>query len=392
MARVDTQRAIGAVTMLLRDHLIRRGYAVSVGKPEQAAQTNVAAKLNLFLYETVFDGSLRNVGLDDESPPPLWLVLRYLLTAFDEDEQSDSPEAHELLGQGLSALHELNFLRLDSLVADPVRRALEQNPEPLKITFEESTPDLLSKLMQGTDETYRLSAALQVRPVLLLPADIPPYSLLVGVNYSTDPSTEIGEDGIEIEVLPTLGARLDRVEPPVFEPGDTITLYGTDLHLGGLQAVLGDEPLRVTGQWPDHLTAEVEASAPGPGGAGRIASGLGPSAGELPIKLLEARQGGRFRSSNLITGRLRPIVTNAAFNAGALEIDGVLLGSDADDVVVALFAGGRVVRTFDQVTTQADQTRITVAGVVAAMNPGSYLVITRVNGQQAKTSLPVVVT
>ena len=101
MARADTQRAIGAVTMLLRDHLIRRGYAVSVGKPELAAQTNTAAKLNLFLYETVFDASLRNVGIDDESPTPLWLVLRYLLTAFDEEEQSDSPEAHELLGQGL---------------------------------------------------------------------------------------------------------------------------------------------------------------------------------------------------------------------------------------------------------------------------------------------------
>lgn len=392
MARVDTQRAIGAVTMLLRDHLIRRGYAVSVGKPEQAAQTNAAAKLNLFLYETVFDGNLRNVGLDDESPPPLWLVLRYLLTAFDDDEQSDSPEAHELLGQGLTALHELNFLRLDSLVDDLVRRALEYNPEPLKITFDESTPDLISKLMQGSEETYRLSAALQVRPVLLLPRDLAPYSLLVGVDYSTDPPTEIGPDGIEIDVLPTLGARLNRVEPPVFEPGDTIILYGTDLHLGGLEALLEDEPLRVTGQWPDRMTVEVEALAPGPGGAGRIASGLGPSAGELPIRLREPRSGGRFRSSNLITGRMRPVVTDAQVNAGALEIDGVLLGGDADDVLVAVFAEGRVVRTFDQVTTQADQTRITLAGFAAAMGPGSYLVIARVNGQQARVSPLVVVT
>ncbi len=378
--------------MLLRDHLIRRGYAVSVGKPELAAQTNTAAKLNLFLYETVFDASLRNVGIDDESPTPLWLVLRYLLTAFDEEEQSDSPEAHELLGQGLSALHELNFLRLDSLVTDPVRRALEYNPEPLKITFDEGTPDLISKLMQGTEETYRLSAALQVRPVLLLPADLPPYSLLVGVDYSTDPPTEIGSDGIGIDVLPTLGATLDRVEPPVFEPGDTIRLHGTDLNLGGLQAVLGDEPLRVTGQWSDHMMVEVESAAPGPGGAGRIASGLGPSAGELPIKLLEARQSGRFRSSNLIAGRLRPVVIDANLNGGALEIDGVLLGSDADDVLVALFAEGRVIRTFDQITTQADQTRIIVAGVTAALDPGSYLVIARVNGQQARRSPPVVVT
>ena len=391
MARADTQRAIGAVTMLMRDHLIRRGFAVSVGKPERAAQTNVNEKLNLFLYETVFDASLRNVRLDEESPAPLWMVLRYLLTAFDEEEESDSAEAHELLGRGLTALHELNFLRLDSAVDATVRLALEHNPEPLKITFEESTPDLLSKLMQGADETYRLSAAVQVRPIMLLPADPPAYSLLVGVDYSTDPATEIGIDGVGVEVLPTLGAQLDRVEPPVFEPGETITLYGTDLHLSGLEAMLEDEPLRVTGQWADRMTVEVEAAAPGPGGAGRIASGLGPSAGERPIRLREARAGGRYRSSNLISGWLRPVVTAAALNGTALEVEGALLGGAEDEVIIALFADGAVVRSFDVVTTQADQTQISVASVGTAMAAGSYLVIVRVNGQQARISPLVVI-
>ena len=40
MALAHSGRAIGAVTRLLRDHLMRRGFEVSVGKPEEAATTN----------------------------------------------------------------------------------------------------------------------------------------------------------------------------------------------------------------------------------------------------------------------------------------------------------------------------------------------------------------
>ncbi len=97
MALADSGRAIGAVTKLLREHLIRRGFAVSVGKPEVAATTDTAAKVNLFLYEATFDPSLRNISLHGDQPAPLWLSLKYLLTAFDDGESSDSPAAHELL-------------------------------------------------------------------------------------------------------------------------------------------------------------------------------------------------------------------------------------------------------------------------------------------------------
>ena len=117
MALADSGKAIGAVTRLLQDHLIRRGFDVSIGKPEDAAQNDSNEKLNLFLYETAFDPQLRNLSLRDGEPPPLWLVLKFLLTAFDITESSDTAAAHDLLGQGLAALHELSFLPLDSLVA-----------------------------------------------------------------------------------------------------------------------------------------------------------------------------------------------------------------------------------------------------------------------------------
>ena len=49
---------------------------MSVGKPEAARGGRQAAKLNLFLYETAFDPSLRNVALYDDQPAPLWLSLQ----------------------------------------------------------------------------------------------------------------------------------------------------------------------------------------------------------------------------------------------------------------------------------------------------------------------------
>ena len=90
MSLADSGMAIGAVTRLLQDHLLRRHFQVSIGKPEDAADTATdSPKLNLFLYETAFDPQLAT-HLRDGEPAPLWLVLSNLLTAFDVDEGSDT--------------------------------------------------------------------------------------------------------------------------------------------------------------------------------------------------------------------------------------------------------------------------------------------------------------
>src|SRR6267154_44611 len=108
MALVDSSRAIGAVTDAISQRLTSRtGLAVSIGRPEPGNVTTVD-RLNLFLYEVQFDASLKNVPLDDGQRPPLWLVLKYLLTAFDGDgKSSDAIGAYENLGAAISALQEL---------------------------------------------------------------------------------------------------------------------------------------------------------------------------------------------------------------------------------------------------------------------------------------------
>ncbi len=387
MALADSGRAIGAITKLLREHLIRRGFAVSVGKPEQAAASDTAAKLNLFLYEIEFDASLRNIPLDEERPPPIWLVLKYLLTAFDADESSDSADAHELLGRGMSALHELNFLSLDAAVASDVRQALENNPESIKLTFDATPADLLAKIMQGTDEKYRLSVAFQVRPVLIVPSEPPAFALLVGIDSTETPPLVIGRDGIGLAVLATLGARLTSAVPDRFEPGETIQIFGDDLHLDGLECWLGPARLSIVGQRPDQLTVRVAMTRPSGAAVEPIAGGGVLSAGEQPLSVRRRLPNGRFRSSNLLVVGLRPIVTDAALDGtGALVVNGTLLGTVDDEILVAFYRDGTIVRVFESPTLAADQSQLTIPNVPVAVAPGLYQVIVRINGQQAKNS------
>lgn len=403
MALADSGRAIGAVTRLIREHLIRRGFTVTIGRPEQAATTNTDAKLNLFLFEAGVDGHLRNVALQRDQPPPLWLRLKFLLTAFDASESSDSADAHELLGRGLSALHELNFLRLDAGVAPSVRLALENNPEPLKVTFEDTPADLLSKIMQGTDERYRLSAAFEVRPVMIVPDEPPVVSLLVGVDYTASPPVTIGRAGIGLAAMASLGPRVERVDPAVFEPGATVLVTGEDLHLSGLECLFGGVPLAVIGQRPDQLTVRVEGVVPADVAEGPIASGATLSAGEHPLVVRQLMPNRRYRSSNLLLARLCPVVTTAEIACGALTVAGSLLGTWDDDLQVVLLRDGRVARVFEAgpqpppaaapltVEPSTDQHTLTVAGAGGVLAAGSYQVVVRVNGQQARVSPAVVV-
>ena len=388
MTLADSGRAIGAVTRLLQDHLIRRGFEVSIGKPEDATEDGPNEKLNLFLYETVFDPHLRNLPLRDGEPPPLWLVLKYLLTAFDADESSDTAAAHDMLGRGMSAIHELNFLRLDSLVAADVRLALENNPEPLKLTFEESNVDLLYKIMQGADERYRLSVAFQMRPVMIVPGKLPRGSLLVGVDYTTAPETIIGREGVQIDVIASTGARLDRVEPDRFDVGDKLVVFGDDIAGADMDVVLGDVILNVDERRTDRLLVTAETSI-----GGQIALGTRLSAGEIPLVVRRRLPSNRTRTSNVLLARLRPTLSTAAFNGAALELTGTLLGNDSDDVIVLLVhaTDGVTVRMFDTVTAQVAQQKLSIAGAATGTPAGTYRVILRVNNQQAKASPQVVV-
>ncbi|HEY8940690.1 MAG TPA: Pvc16 family protein, partial [Cellvibrio sp.] len=91
MSLLSTHEAIGAVSEALRSQLqLRTSILTTVGRPEAAANGDAVPRLNLFLYQIDFDPHLKNHSLDEGQPPPLWLVLRYLVTAYDGSLDSDT--------------------------------------------------------------------------------------------------------------------------------------------------------------------------------------------------------------------------------------------------------------------------------------------------------------
>jgi len=151
--------AIGEVSEFLRTRIgMHAGITVGVGRPE-ALPSETGPKLNLFLFQIELDPHLKNVSLDEGQAPPLWMVLRYLLTAVDETHETDSVKAHRILGRGLAALQELNFIK-------PSVPALSSNPEPLKISFEKAEArDLSVRRGEFHDLTTPTWSAILARPV-----------------------------------------------------------------------------------------------------------------------------------------------------------------------------------------------------------------------------------
>ena len=373
MSLSDSQRAIGAVSELLRTRVSMRlsNMQVTVGRPEDATKS-AGPKLNLFLYRIGFDGFLRNAALDPGQQPPLWAVLYYLLTAFDESRESDSSIAHALLGRGLIALQELNFLRPDA-------PELTKNPEPLKITFDEADVELLSKVMQGTDERYRVSAAFQVRPVMIMadqPASYAPLVKTVGPPLLNPPPY----DQAGVQVLPNLGPRLEEVSPDRFAAPATLTLSGYDL--GGVdQVFVGPVSFPATAAPEGNVTAAIPAN-------------VALSAGSYPVTVTRPLDSGHTISSNALLIHLVPKITGVSRGAlikmpgadprlfGTLTLTGERLGGPDDSIFIAFYGNGAVRLTLEAQGVAAQTSLSVTLSASNPLDPGAYLIILRVNGEQ----------
>lgn len=370
MALADSKQAIGAVSKLLKGQLAAGTSAttVDVGWPGAAASTG-GPKLNLFLYQVDMDAHLRNHPLDQGQVPPLWLVLRYLLTAFDDDKDSDSADAHDLLGEGMLALRELNFL-----TPAVTNTALADNPEPLKITFDAADTELLSKIMQGTDERYRLSAAVQVRPVMIASSAPPHYSLAV---KSVGPPANEG-----VVVLPSLGPRLERLAPKRFEAGQEIILTGHDIGGDIREICIGSLCLSVTAR----KTGQVKTTLP---------PDIALSVGSYPVFVRGLLPSGRYLTSNALLGHLLPTLSTASTIGltsvgsnvfGTLNLTGVRLGGETDDIFVAFYREGGVALMAEANGTVSQSTLTVSVSSENAIPAGRYHIIVRTNGEQAVNS------
>lgn len=243
--------------------------------------------------------------------PPLPLTLHYLLTAYSDDE--DDTNAHRLLGQAMSVLHDHPLLGADEIrnattpIVDLNASDLHNQIERVRITLQPLAFEELSKLWTTFQTHYRVSAAYQISVVLIESARATRTPL---------PVLRRGEDDRGVtsqpDLIPPFPA-LNSIETPErrlsAQPGDIITLRGTRL-TGGIASlsslrfdappqpattVISDTQLDVT--LPNNLAAgfytiAVKLATP----KGEIASNESPLAVApvitTPLPMSVARVGG----------------------------------------------------------------------------------------------------
>jgi hypothetical protein len=399
MSLAQTGLALGSVSRFLSGVLTAALWNVppynpkiTVQRPqaESAAGGPTTPRINIFLYEVEVDAAMRNISLTPGTPRPLWLVLRYVMTAFDGSGESDTAESHDLLGMGMQVLMGIQ----EVLPAQAGYTALADNPEPLKLTFDQANPDLLSRLMQGPDDKYRCSAAFQMRPVMIAEPTPPIGGMrLVGVNYQL--GTIIGLAGVRNFVLPSLGPELLGSQPSAVELGDTLTLLGHNLDAPGIAVIFGPARLTPNAQHLQALSVLVQ--------------GLDPttiSAGSIAVSVVRELPNGPSLSSGVVGVSLLPTVSSmtivtitrvSAANPNVyatVALTGSLLGLAGDYVEFALVRDGRAAAFLDTpdpaFAPPGDQTKQQFAIPAAGAVPqGRYFAILRVNGQQSRQAFTV---
>jgi hypothetical protein len=302
---MSNSQAVAAVTVTLRELLFvgvnaDAGVAVadvSTKPPDKARGDNLGNQLNLFLYQTTIDAALRNADLPGVAPgdsghPPLPLVLRYLVTAYGEND--DDTVAHRLLGRAMNVLHDHPLLgreEIEAAVRVPLPDSdLHRQVERVRLTPVQLTIDEVSKLWTSFQTQYRISAAYEASVVLIqsrrpTQTPLPVLSRNIVVQAGTVPP------------FPTLEAiRLPGLQPSA-RLGDPLTLVGH--HLAGTTAVRLSHPRRpvpLTVPPPPLATvtdAAVEFVLPDlaadvPAGTWTVAAVLGAPdklTGELPLRV-----------------------------------------------------------------------------------------------------------
>lgn len=439
MALIDTHTSIAAVTSWVTKRLSSTtNLSVYANHPKVVLETlknadgTVKEGIGIFLYEASFDGSMKNISLHDDHPAPLWLVLKYLITAFDihsfaqngtnehesfisddmewADEGPNTVRAHNYLGIAAAALQSMNFLEIppEGSMEENIRASLLANPEELKITFDEVNADLISKIIQSSNMDYCFSLGFQVRPVLIAPQEPPSPQFLVGIDYTND-LKEIGDAGIQIdlETLPVAYPEITSVEPPLLpppapdpppgpsEPQLPFVVHGKNLNAPGLGLFLDDKTISIVEQSFDQITADFSGI-----------EGYPISAGSYSLKAIQEISENKKRSSAPYTVHVLPVIIGYAKTTmpnpdsdeppevPALSINGVHLGDEGDDIVVVVYEvtlneNLEIISiendspvTWEKPTIDTAQEQISVQASVLD-DAKSYLIVVQVNGESS---------
>ncbi|UQX88107.1 Pvc16 family protein [Jatrophihabitans telluris] len=229
-------RAIEAVTETLRNLIdvgvkdVEAGAVAIARPPDRVADTNFDLQVNLFLYQTLLDPTLRNeppvdAGAGESGEPALPLVLRYLVTAISRD--GDDLGAHRMLGGALSALHDHPVLSRADLAAAAPYSNVSQQIDRVRITWQSLEEKDIYSLWSVFQTPYRLSASFEARVVLIdsaQPGHTPLPVLRRGAQDQGPQARADTSSGL---------ALIAAASPPNGKPaavlGDAVTLLGANL-------------------------------------------------------------------------------------------------------------------------------------------------------------------
>jgi hypothetical protein len=226
-------RAIEAVTETMRSIVDAGVKRVSAGARAIAAPPHEVAasqeeRINVFLYRTEVDGSLRNTDPPATTPgeighPALPLVLHYLLTPYAPD--GNDLVAHRLLGGALQALHSHERLTSRDLADLAPFSDMSQQFEQVRISWQPLDDKDMYSLWSVFQAPYRVSAAFEVRVVQIdsRVRGTAPLPVLRRGSDGHGASVAADVDLAELtEVVPVLGQLAAQV-------GESVTVRGRAL-------------------------------------------------------------------------------------------------------------------------------------------------------------------
>jgi len=267
--------AVAAVTRTLRNLLTSVGATDYSGLPDDTrptAEIEVTTlpldrvrngdggashnQLNLFLYHAEQNTAWRNMDVplrvrDGEAGrPPLALNLYYILTAYGQDDSE--LVAHVLLGGAMRILHDHPVLGRAEIRTALAPSELDSQFERVHITPQPVSLDEVSKLWNGFQSEYRLSAAYQVSVVLIesLRRPAAPLPVLRRGEEDQGPVAAAAPGPVLVAITAFVDPSLAEQPPhgkPAAELGDVLVLSGRNL---------GVDPLTVRFR---HLRLDVSA-------------------------------------------------------------------------------------------------------------------------------------
>ncbi|CAD5367067.1 conserved hypothetical protein [Rubrivivax sp. A210] len=389
-------RAIAAVTRTLHQLLdqgvqtadsIDLAGTVVTTLPLDKARDDAANgnQLNLFLYQTLPNAAWRNRDMPGQTrpgetgPPPLALNLHYLITAFGKDNDSTQPFSHQLLGRAMSVLHDHPVLSPEEIANAFAGSKLENQIEPVRLTWQPLPVEDIFKLWSGFQTQYRLSVAYEVSVVLIESTRRTRAPLPVLGRGRDDRGVQ--SQASPVPAYPTIDSLTVAGPAAAAEMGQSITLVGHHLDGQPVQAWFRHRLL------PQPLTLAVAPQAVAGGTVDVVLPADGAAADWAPglygVTLSignAAPSRDRTRNSNEVSLTLAPKIVTALpltvqRQGGAARIELTCSPPVLPQQRVALLLGDRELPA-DPHAAKTD----TLGFTIDAVEPGEYFIRLRVDG------------